>query len=229
MPTHPFEGLGVTFGETPLAISFAGLWQRKWVGPTGLAVAIAVTSGIPSAAAQTAYAVGEGSPNNIQLTVPVTATVGGQCGFSTAPNGSHHDNDLTDGIPNVDFPFVLECTVASRVAIVSSNGGLKASAGVIPVGYTDLVPYNVLLNLVGDSVSPVSGACAAASLSATSGAPCSFRGPASTTVGMNLPGSSVGQTGSYVRVSAPGYTSGDIFVASNTYADTLTVTVSASP
>ncbi len=190
---------------------------------------VAASAWISGAQAQTAYAVGQGSPNNITLSVPVTASVGGQCGFSTAPNGAHYDPDLTDGIPNVDFPFVLECTVASRVAIVSSNGGLKASVGPVASGYTDLVPYNVALNLVGDSVAPVSGSCAAATLAAASGAPCAFRGPATTSQGLRLSGTSVNQTGSYVRVSAPGYSSGDVFVASNTYADTLTVTVSASP
>ncbi len=210
-----------------MADSFVSTRNLKAI--RGLCAAAAAAALMSAAQAQTAYAVGQGSPNNIQLSVPVTASVGGQCGFSTAPNGSYHDNDLTDGIPNVDFPFTLQCTVASRVAIVSSNGGLKASVGAVPGGYTDLVPYNVLLNLVGDAVSPVSGTCAAATLSATSGAPCAFRGPASTSLGLYLSGSSVGQVGSYVRVSAPGYSSGDVFVASNTYADTLTVTVSASP
>lgn len=206
--------------------------MRQWGAATALCASavLSVALVLPKPAeAQTAYAVGQGSPNNITLSVPVTASVGGQCGFSTAPSGSYNDPDLTDGIPNVDFPFTLQCTVASRVAIVSTNGGLKTSVGAVPVGYTDLVPYNVQLDLVGDSVAPVTGTCAAATLSASSGAPCGFRGPASTSVGMYLSGSSVGQTGSKVRVSAPGYSSGNIFVASNAYADTLTVTVSASP
>jgi len=191
------------------------------------AVAIALAAFSAAQAQTTAYEPGEGSPNNIVLSIPVTASVGGQCGFSTAPTGSYHDPDLTDGFGNQDFPFTLQCTVASRVAVVSSNGGLKTSIGAVPSGYTDLVPYNVELNLVGDSgVTPQTALCAVANLVAAGS--CTFRGPANTATGLRLDGPSNNQVGSFVRVSAPGMGS-SIFVASNGYADTLTVTLSPSP
>jgi hypothetical protein len=163
-------------------------------------------------------------PNSGTLYVPVTASVGGRCGFVEAPDGSedYPDFDVT-GVPATQFPFVLECTGPSRVAIVSENGGLE-TGGVAPVGYATLAPYDVKLNLVANNTANnVTATCAVADLVGAGG--CSFRGPATTTDGLLLPSASTNQTGSYVEVSAPPYAGTDLLV-SGSYADTLTVTLS---
>ena len=179
-------------------------------------------------AAQTAYAPGQGSPNSIVLSVPVTASVDAHCGFASgaAPAGTYNQPDFdTSGLQH-DFSFTLDCTVPLRVGVVSSNGGLQASAGALPSGYVSFAPYDVTLNLVGDSTS-ANATCAASTL--TTGSTCaSFLGPASTTQGLKLNGASNLAAGSYLRVSAPPYAGPDVLVAA-TYSDTLVVTLSASP
>lgn len=63
---------------------------------------------------------------------------------------------------------------------------------------------------------------------ATASTPCSFRGPSSSTNGLRLNDSSVAEPNSYLRVNAPAYAGADVLISGN-YADTLIVTVSASP
>jgi len=190
----------------------------------GVLAALAVMAVTPAKAQTTAYAPGQGAPNQITLNIPVRASVGGRCGFATAPSGTYNQPNFdVNGLLN-DFTFQLDCTGPSRVAVVSANGGLTI-AGAAPVGYANLAPYDVTLNLVGASET-VNATCEVATL--TSGASCSFVGPVSTAQGLRLNSTSVNQTGSYLRVSAPAYTAANTLIA-GAYADTLTVTVSAAP
>lgn len=196
--------------------------------PKALAIAFvaACAPAVPASAQTTAYAVGQGSPNQILLSIPVTASVGGRCGFAagSAPSGTYNQPDFDVNGLNHDFAFQLECTGPARVAVVSANGGLL-TPGSAPTGYTTLAPYDVTLNLVG-STAVANGTCEVATL--VSGSTCSFVGPASTTQGLRLNSNSLDQTGSYLRVSAPPYAEATQLVSGN-YADTLTVTISASP
>lgn len=180
---------------------------------------------VPAIAQSTAYAVGQGSPNQLQLSIPVTASVGGRCGFKAGaePSGSYNQPNFDVNGLSRDFPFELECTGPSRVGVVSTNGGLK-TAGTVPTGYATLAPYAVQLNLVG-STATATATCPAAQL--VSGQACSFLGPATTTAGLRLGVASLGQSGSFLRVSAPAYAGSSILVDGN-YSDVLTVTASAS-
>ncbi|HEX8192399.1 MAG TPA: hypothetical protein VF552_05815 [Allosphingosinicella sp.] len=190
-----------------------------------LAAAFAVVAAAaPARAQQTAYAGG----NPIVLSVPVTASVGGRCGFADggAPSGSYRQENFDkQGLSN-SFAFTLNCTGPSRVAVVSSNGGLVNNAAA-PTGYTNRAAYDVTLNLVAsDGRSTANATCAAATLTSAGG--CAFRGPASTAQGLRLAASSVNQAGSYVRVSAPP-ASGGAQLVEGTYTDTLTITLSVAP
>jgi hypothetical protein len=175
-------------------------------------------------------AIAGGAPDHITLSVPVTASIGGACGFKTgaAPSGSRDVGEL-NGSFSEDFPFTLECTGPLRMAVVSANGGLLASTGTLPGGYTNTAPYAVSLHIEGQGGAITNGSCDAATLTALASSACSFRGPASTSQGLRLGVASYQIPGSYLRVSSPGYSSPSILVASNTYTDTLTVTLSASP
>jgi hypothetical protein len=169
---------------------------------------------------QTAYA----GQNAVVLTIPVTASIGGRCGFAdgAAPSGSYHkDNFDRDGLA-AQFDFSLNCTGPSRVAVASTNGGLLTSAAV-QTGYANKADYSVTLNLVANNGSQVQATCAASTLAGTSG--CAFAGKASTTQGLQLASSAVNQPGSYVRISAPKQSGSAVLVA-GTYSDSLTITVS---
>lgn len=164
---------------------------------------------------------------NIALPVPVTASVGGICAFSTggAPSGTWDAGAIDTTAWTHDFPFTIECNTASRVAVVSTNGGLKNGTPVSDPGYIALAPYTVALNLDGDTTSAAASCAVATLLPAGS---CSFLGPASSTAGLHLTGPSEDETGSYLRVSAPAYPGPNALIAGN-YADTLTVTIAAAP
>lgn len=179
-----------------------------------------------SYAQTTAFAAGQGSPNQIALQIQVLASVGGRCGFATTgvPTGSFDQPNFDVSGFTHDFPFQLECTGPSRVAVVSSNGGLL-TGGAVPAGYAAKAPYDVALHLVGVN-SSVDATCAAATL--TAGGTCPFRGPATTGQGLRLAASSINQGGTFLRVSAPAYAAPDVLAAGN-YADTLIVTVSVAP
>jgi hypothetical protein len=174
-----------------------------------------------ASAQTTAYAPGQGAPNSVQLTIPVTASVRASCGFATAPSGSHNEPNFDDHAWQHDFSFTIDCSTASRIAVVSTNGALQ-TPGVAPAGYSTQAPYDVTLNVVQNS-GVATGTCAVANL--TSGGSCSFVGPSSPTQGLSV-AVSQNQAGSYLRVSAPAYTGPDTLIASTAYADTLVVTLS---
>jgi len=195
-----------------------------------LCAAAAVPLG--SAAAQTTvYAPGDGTPNQANLSIDVLASVGGRCGFAEnqAPEGSFDQRNFDVTGFTEDFPFVLNCTGPSRVAVVSSNGGLK-TAGTAPAGYSVLAPYDVSLHLVSNTSEVADATCPASALVAGTGSCATFRGAASATQGLRIGAASTNQTGSYLRVAANPYDQavGPTLVAGE-YADTLTVTLSASP
>jgi len=219
----------------PLTLPNTARIQRKpsrleWIVGGMLLVIAMGAAGVSSAQAQvTAYA--GGSPSNIVLSIPVTASVGGRCGFAPgqAPSGSTNVGEVNNAF-SADFPFTLECTVPFRAAVISQNGGLLATGTATPSGYANLAPYLVDLNLVGDvGVTPTSATCDTGDLQTASGATCTFKGPASASQGLRLNGSSYDVSGSYLRVHRAAYAGPAILVASNTYADALTVTVSVSP
>jgi hypothetical protein len=184
----------------------------------------ALLGATPARAQTTAYAGG----NPIVLSIPVTASVGGRCGFAdgAAPSGSYRQENFDKQGLASTFAFALNCTGPSRVAVVSSNGGLVAP-NAAPSGYTNRAGYDVTLNLVAsDGKTSAAATCAAATLTA-SGA-CAFRGPASTSQGLRLAASSVNQAGSFVRVSAPPVSGGATLVE-GVYTDTLSITLSVAP
>lgn len=204
-------------------------WRTRLAVRTALCVA-ALAGAAPAFAQNvpgTAYF--GGSPSNIVVSVPVIATVGGQCGFASgaAPSGSYNAGAIDTTAWSNDFTFTLQCTGPSRIAILSTNGGLKRSpTAALASGYTDLAPYDVAVHVVR-SGGTTDGTCPAASLLSTSIATCALRGTASTTVGMQVATSSTGLSGSYVRVSAPAFSGSNILI-NGTYTDTLVVTVSPS-
>jgi hypothetical protein len=199
----------------------------RWLG---LVVAIAAAA---PCAAQTAYY--GGSPDRLNLTVEVRASVNARCGFlpSSAPGASYVEpNFETQGFDRV-AAFKLDCTSASRVGVVSSNGGLSTGAAAAGPGYTALAPYDVQLTLNGNAVS-ASATCGAKDLVATSNtcAPTylpavgpNFSGPASATKGLRLAGPATIGSDSTIRLKANAYAGAAILTA-GTYVDTLTVTIS---
>ncbi len=204
-----------------LTSTFTG--KRLGAGAVALALLTAAVPAMAQNVPNTAYF--GGSPSNITLSIPVIATVGGTCGFApgAAPNATQNVGQLDNPTWTYDFPFTLNCTGPSRIAVTSSNGGLKKATLPTEPGYIGLAPYDVTVNVVRTGGS-TSGNCPAASLQTTSAAPCTLRGTASPTVGMYVNSPSFGLSGSYVRVTALTYGS-DVLVAGS-YADTLTVTVS---
>lgn len=212
----------------------AGLARRFAESPLVLAALLAGAAAsltAPAAAQTTAYAPGDGSPNSIALTVDVKASVGGRCGFAElgAPNGSFDQRNFDVTGFSHDFLFSLNCTGPARVGVVSSNGGLK-TGGIAQSGYAVLAPYDVSLHLVSNTPMTADATCAAATLVASTGTCSAFLGPASTTQGLRIGAPSTNQTGSYLRVAAATYNQavGPTLIAGE-YADTLTVTLSASP
>jgi hypothetical protein len=187
-------------------------------------------SAAPIAVSAQTTAVAGGNPSYIALSLPVMASVASECGFATgeAPNGSYTAQNLSAGF-SFDFAFALKCNAPSRVAVVSANGGLLAPGGTLPSGYTNLAPYQVTLNIVGDAgVSTANAVCDAQTLSAGAKLPCVFRGPATGSQGLELAGISGNAPGSYLRISAPSYIGAATLLTAAAYADTLIVTVSAA-
>jgi hypothetical protein len=200
-----------------------GIGKTLWAG---LATVFLLSAS--AAGAQTYYADGPNAGGHATLPIQVTASVGGHCGFTTgsAPAGTYDQPNFDVNGLSHDFLFQLDCTGPSRVAVVSTNGGLL-TGGSVPSGYITLAPYDVALNLVG-STATATGSCAVATLTSLAASPCSFRGPASTTAGLQLASPSIGQSGTYLRVSAPVFSGPGALVAGN-YSDTLTVTVNVAP
>jgi hypothetical protein len=194
--------------------------------------------------AGTAYAVGYpapyNTPNKVDLTVQVRASVGGRCGYAAgqAPNGSVNAPSFDTAGFDQSFNFVLDCTGAFRVGVVSLNGGLL-TGGAVPSGYGVKAPYDVQLNLQSDlGAVTATSACQAAELIASNNAVsctaqyltggANFSGPASATHGLRVGGAATSlTTNQTIRVKADAYTGPDILTA-GTYNDTLTVTVSVA-
>ena len=170
---------------------------------------------------QTAYA--GGSP--VVITIPVTASVGGRCGFvgGALPSGSFNKDNFDQTGFSAQFDFSLNCTGPSRVAISSSNGGLLTSAAA-PAGYRNKADYQVSLLLLANNGTRAEASCAASTLA--SGGTCGFAGKASTTQGLQLASTAVNQPGSYVRISAPAQGAASSVLIVGSYSDTLTITVS---
>lgn len=197
-----------------------------------LAMVAALAAAAPCLA-QTAYY--GGSPDRLTLTVDVRASVAARCGFlpASAPGANYVEPDFeTQGFDRV-AAFKLDCTSASRVGVVSSNGGLATGGAAAGPGYTALAPYDVQLTLNGNAVS-ASATCGAKDLVAT-GSACAptylpaagpnFSGPASATKGLRLAGPATIGSDSTIRLKANAYAGSPILTA-GTYVDTLTVTIS---
>jgi hypothetical protein len=179
------------------------------------------------AAQSSGQAVYAGSPSEVTLSVNVTASVSASCAFSTSgtPGGTYSVGNV-EAAYSVDVSFSLRCNSPSRVGIVSDHGGLQAgNVPTVPAGYARLAPYQIMLRLAGDAGSSAQATCQSPTLVAGAGG-CIFRGPATATTGLRLPGPSNDTAGSVIRISSPGYSEPAILVASNSYADRLTVTIS---
>lgn len=170
---------------------------------------------------QTAYA--GGSP--VVLTIPVTASIGGRCGFADGalPAGSFHKDNFDQTGFSAQFDFSLNCTGPSRVAVASANGGLLTQAAAA-TGYRNKADYQISLNLQASNGSKAQASCAAST--ATGGGACAFAGTATTSQGLQLAASAINQPGSYVRVSAPAQSAALPSLVEGAYSDVLTVTVS---
>jgi hypothetical protein len=209
-------------------------WSRSSLARLS-AIAIAFAAGsvspVPLSAQTTVYAPGDGSPNSAAIPVNVLASVGGRCGFADlgVPSGTFDQRNFDVTGFTHDFLFALNCTGPARVGVVSSNGGLK-TAGSAPAGYRTVAPYDVSLHLVSNTATVADGTCAVATLVVGTGTCTAFLGPATTTQGLRIGAPSTNQSGSYLRVAAAAYNQvvGPTLIAGE-YADTLTITLSASP
>src|SRR3954469_166064 len=204
--------------------------SRKKSVAAVLAAAVALATAAPADSQTTIFAVGQGSPNQQDLPINVTASVGGRCGFQDAgaPNGNVDTPNFDVTGINGSVPFKLNCTGAARVAVVSLNGGLL-NTGTTGAGYSGLAPYDVKLTLVPNAGSPVVATCPVATLKTGAVAVCAptdFRGTASATTGLRLGAPSTTPT-STIEITAPAYAGAATLIAGN-YSDTLTVTVSPS-
>jgi hypothetical protein len=192
------------------------------------AAAFAVAASQPAMAQvsqeQTAYYNYGTKPSYAELKIPVTATVGGRCGFVTAPEANLNVGQIDTAGWSKPVQFEPQCTAMWRIAITSANGGLVTPATGLPAGYGNRAPYDVALNIVTDAGVVEPAPCTAASLQNVAGATCDFKGTASPTQGLLLT-RSFQQAPSTITVSAPAYAGPDVLI-SGTYQDTLTVTVS---
>lgn len=171
-------------------------------------------------------------PTSVSVHVPVTASIATDCGFdpSSLPSGSLHAGELNGGFDQ-QVAFGLRCPTPVNVGVVSTNAGLLTTA-TPATGYTNLRDYHVELFLQGSSTYSADADCLASTLGSTGS--CSFRGPATSTAGvggLELTGyaqNGAGYvSGSYLRVHDTSYSGGSVLVADPSYADTLTVTLSA--
>jgi hypothetical protein len=189
----------------------------------GLAgLVIAAVGGAACAQTETATA---GSSVVLQLTVRASVSV--SCGFTpgAAPPSSTSVGSVTQTFSQT-LTFTLRCNTPSRVAIVSDNGGLLgAVSGAAAPGYSKLAPYQVQLNLVGDGGVSASATCTADKLTATA-VGCPFQGSSSSTKGLLLNAMSTDAAGSFLQIGNAGLSPTGILLASSSYADRLTITIS---
>jgi hypothetical protein len=219
---------------------------RKVVLWKGFAVACAISSPCFAQTANTAYSPDSPAPYNTvtSITLPkieVRASVGGRCGFATgqAPNGNVSAPNFDTAGFDQSFNFVLDCTGAFRVGVISLNGGL-ATGGTVPTGYANKAPYDVQLNLRNDANTVTASSACQASELLTSNASSSctaayltgglnIAGPASTTKGLRINGAATSlATNQSIRVKANAYAGSNV-LTSGSYTDTLTVTISTAP
>jgi len=172
------------------------------------------------------------------LRLNVTASVGGRCGFATAPSVTLVFPKFDETSDTQSASFMLDCTGPSRVAVTSSNGGLKNGSATLPPGYSNFASYEVNLQLNPSSGSTVSLTQGCPSEVLRVSAPASgsmecagIRGTANGTTGLRLSSASRGKL-SYLVVKAGPETiapngSAPTMIDGN-YTDTLTVTVAAS-
>ncbi|MEN9682405.1 MAG: hypothetical protein RLZZ427_156 [Pseudomonadota bacterium] len=209
--------------------------QRERILQMGLApAALAALLAVPGAAHAattpiTAYypetGVPVGAPAQAVMQIPVTASIGGVCGFvpGNAPNGTIDAGQIDVSGWSGQVPFTVRCTAPWRIAVSSLNGAL-ATPGPDVTGYTRRAPYDVKLHVNADG-GIVERACAVALIDQAAGVTaCDFEGTASPANGLLLQ-RSYDLAGSYIQASAPAYAGSDILVA-GTYGDTLTVSVS---
>jgi hypothetical protein len=186
----------------------------------------AIASACLSASAANAITTVHDQP--VVISIPVTASVSATCGATTLPTTSVNVGELTATL-NTQVPFIIKCTSAFRMGVVSSSGGMVSAAPAV-AGYTNQRDYAVTL-FVKDDTATVnqSSTCLASTLTAASASCSNLRGPASTAApGFKVNGPSNNQSGSYLLISgAP--TGSDLLVSASDYVDTLTVTLSASP
>jgi hypothetical protein len=211
-----------------------------------MGVGLLVANPAAAQTANTAYSPDSPAPyNNItSIALPkieVRASVGGRCGFATgqAPNGSVSAPNFDTLGFDQSFNFVVDCTGAFRVGVISTSGGL-VTGGIVPTGYANKAPYDVQLSLRNDGGTvTASSACQAAELLSTNGATsCTAKyltgglniaGPAGTTKGLRINGAATSlATNQIIRVKANAYAEATVLTA-GTYTDTLTVTVSTAP
>jgi hypothetical protein len=164
-------------------------------------------------------------PASATISVQVKASVGGQCGFQTAPNATRNVGDIDTTAWSETVNFVPECTAPWRIAVSSQNGGLKTAAAV-PAGYQNKAPYTVSLNVNSDS-GLVQANCPVAQIDQTAGAtPCTFEGAASSSNGLLVPRSfQLAPSSIVMNAAAFNSTSTDILIT-GTYTDVLVVTIS---
>ncbi len=202
---------------------------------TGMKLALAaLIAGLPvpalaATAPITAYypetGVPSGAPSSAVITVPVTASVGGVCGFASGqePNGTIDAGFIDQAAWSGQVPFTVQCTAPWRMAVSSQKGALETPGSNV-TGYARRAPYDVKLHVNTDG-GIVESTCAVALIDQAAGSTaCDFEGTASPSNGLYLL-RSYDLSGSYVQASAPAYAGSDILVA-GTYTDTLTVTVS---
>jgi len=107
-------------------------------------------------------------PAQAVISVPVTASVGGSCGFvpGSEPNANLNAGAIDTTAWTFDVPFTVNCTAPWRIAVSSQNGALK-TAGTAPTGYQVKAPYDVALTLPwndGTSSGTVSASCPVAQI-----------------------------------------------------------------
>jgi|SRR5579872_502841 len=182
----------------------------------------------------TAYAKDNGggptSPNNIPLFIEVTAKISSACGTTTLPNATVNVGELNAVLPNTQVALDINCTGAFRMALVSSNGGLKSGVAA-PAGYTNLRDYNVSLHIVDNTLAGNdSSTCLASQLTTGSSACPNLIGPATSSApGFRVPNASNNQSGSYLLISNANLSGPNILVSDTGYTDTLTITLTAAP
>lgn len=189
--------------------------------------AILACCSAPAGLAQST-AVAGGSPADVQLTIPVMASVASRCGFAAGTSAASFDAGAIDRAAwSNDFAFTLECSGPSRIAVESRNAGLATALSQPVPGFAALAPYTVAIN-VAQAAGMTTAACPVASLgSGAIGTDCPLAGNAAAGQGLLIPAASFDLAGSYLRVSAPAYAGPGKLVA-GAYEDTLVVTIAPS-